>query len=102
MIEKAKKSAPEKEKKWGWQLSSWQMYGFGVVNVQILLGQNKIQFFFCILPFKILHSLLFMILHSYGKNAAVAGRVEFHAFNVDYSSVSIQISHIGHSPLARG
>ena len=24
-----------------------------------------------------------MILHSYGKNAAVAGRVEFHAFNVD-------------------
>ena len=40
-------------------------------------------FLFCILPFKILHSLLFMILHSYGKNAAVAGRVEFHAFNVD-------------------
>ena len=28
-VEKGKKSAPKKEEKnWGWQLSSWQMFGF--------------------------------------------------------------------------
>ena len=59
-------------------------------------------FLFCILPFKILHSLLFMILHSYGKNAAVAGRVEFHAFNVDvarlFEGVHPDMSHWTFAP----
>ena len=43
-----------------------------------------------------------MILHSYGKNAAVAGRVEFHAFNVDvarlFEGVHPDMSHWTFAP----